>query len=324
MSKRQYAKGRNAVAECQRSGQKMMYRDLVVDGHIPGLLVHPDWWEPKHPQEIPVEVTDPIALYRPAPEISIEDGYGNPEQPAPMPTAPTSNDLVTTSATAMTAGVTHVALEEPLPYIIGQWVFIQLDGGGYFISRITSTADTPEFRVPFSTPFAGVAAQGNQVAIGTGYALATTTFACTLGQFAADPNRIGCQDVAVDPTPVGGISPTPALLTAQDGLLTGIIEMADYPPTGTFPTGGLEIFFGTSAPGTDALAFLGFETYSTIELDHAGGTLSLDTRDIGSGGDMDQGGSFEFVGGSTFWFPNATKIWFDADIGQVYDVRFIP
>jgi len=43
MSK-QYARGRNAVAECQRSGQKMLYRDLVEDGHVPGLLVHPNWW----------------------------------------------------------------------------------------------------------------------------------------------------------------------------------------------------------------------------------------------------------------------------------------
>lgn len=76
---RKYARGRNAVAECQRSGQKMKYRDLVEDGHVPGLLVHPDWWEPKHPQEIPVTVDDPIALHRPAPEISIEPGYGDPE-----------------------------------------------------------------------------------------------------------------------------------------------------------------------------------------------------------------------------------------------------
>ena len=79
MSGRKYARGRNAIAECQRSGQKMRYRDLVEDGHVPGLLVHPDWWEPKHPQEIPVEIHDPIALYRPAPEISIEDDYGNPD-----------------------------------------------------------------------------------------------------------------------------------------------------------------------------------------------------------------------------------------------------
>ena len=57
----------------------MLYRDLVEDGHIPGLLVHPDWWEPKHPQEIPVEVDDPVALYRPSPEISIEPDYGNPD-----------------------------------------------------------------------------------------------------------------------------------------------------------------------------------------------------------------------------------------------------
>ena len=86
-----YAKGRHAVAECQRSGQKMRYRDLVEDGHVPGLLVHPDWWEPKHPQEIPVKVDDPIALRRPAPEISVESGYGNPE----FPIADTEVELLT-------------------------------------------------------------------------------------------------------------------------------------------------------------------------------------------------------------------------------------
>jgi hypothetical protein len=77
--KKEYARGTHAIAECQRSGQKMMYRDLVEDGHIEGLLVHPDWWEPKHPQEVPITVTDPIALYRPAPEISIPDGNEQPE-----------------------------------------------------------------------------------------------------------------------------------------------------------------------------------------------------------------------------------------------------
>lgn len=72
-SRRRYARGRNSMAECQRSGQKMRYRDLVEDGHIPGLLVHPDWWEPQHPQEIPVDVTDAIALRHPAPEILTSD-----------------------------------------------------------------------------------------------------------------------------------------------------------------------------------------------------------------------------------------------------------
>jgi hypothetical protein len=162
MSK-QYAKGRHAVAECQRSGQKMRYRDLVEDGHIEGLLVHPDWWEPKHPQEIPVVVTDPIALYRPAPEISIPAGYGDAENldGGTAPTTPTGS-VTGTTAVAMTVGDTQVVVDTATVYEIGYWLFIELDGGGtYFVSRITTTADSPSFTVPFTTPFAGAAALGN-------------------------------------------------------------------------------------------------------------------------------------------------------------------
>lgn len=35
---------------------------------MPGLRVHSDCYDPKHPQEFLVDVTDPIALWRPAPD----------------------------------------------------------------------------------------------------------------------------------------------------------------------------------------------------------------------------------------------------------------
>lgn len=322
---RRYAKGRHAVAECQRSGQKMRYRDLVEDGHIEGLLVHPDWWEPKHPQEIPVRVDDPVALYRPSPEISIETDYGNPEAPTPVPTDPVTSDPNTTVAVTMNAGDTQVVLDEPLTYIIGEYVFIALDGGGWFVSLITSTADSPQFTVPFTTPFDDAATVGNQIYIGSGYSLATTTFTVTLGQFSATSNRIGCQALYWDATPVGIITPAPPLLTADNGLITAVGEMADYEAGfATQPDGGFELFLGASAPGADPLALLSYETYSTIEVDHSGGTLVLDTRDIGSGGDLDQGGSVNGPGGGSWWFPSVTKVWFDADIGLQYQVRFVP
>jgi hypothetical protein len=146
----------------------MMYRDLVEDGHVPGLLVHPDWWEPKHPQESPVESDDPIALYRPAPEISIEADIGNPEQPTPSPTTPTTPAKGTTS-TAMSGNETQMTATEALVYTIGDWLFIELDGGGaWHISRITTTTDSPQFWVPFTTPFVGAAAAGNNFYIEDG------------------------------------------------------------------------------------------------------------------------------------------------------------
>lgn len=163
MAGRQYAKGRNAIAECQRSGQKMRYRDLVEDGHVAGLLVHPDWWEPKHPQEIPVEVDDPIALFRPAPEISIPLGYGDPENldGGTTPTTPTSAVRGTT-AEAMSGNETHMVATSATTFLMGQWLFIELDGGGtYFVSRITTECNSPAFRVPFTTPFVGAALAGN-------------------------------------------------------------------------------------------------------------------------------------------------------------------
>ena len=317
---RKYARGKHAVAECQRSGQKMRYRDLVEDGHVPGLLVHPDWWEPKHPQETPPRLDDPVALYRPAPEISIPAGYGDPENldGGTQPTSPVGSDVCTISAQAISPGDTQLILNQALTYSIDQWVFISLDGGGYFSSRITTTADSPTFVVPFTTPFAGVHTTGNQVCIGTGFVLATTTFTVTLAQFGGNVGRVGYTNIGGG---AGSVSPNPALLLDQDGKLTGFDEVVSY-ESGNPWDFGYELWFGPFQTGSDPTASLGFETYSTIEIDYSGGTLVLDTRDVGNGGDMDHGGSSV---GTSFWFPNiATKTWDTPDIGQQYQVRFIP
>jgi hypothetical protein len=151
----------------------MRYRDLVEDGHIPGLLVHPDWWEPKHPQEIPVEVEDPIALRRPAPEISVPLGYGDPENldGGTAPTAP-STTAVTSVAIEMNGGETHLIVNDAVAYTIGQWLIV---GRGalestHFVSRITTTANSPSFKIPFTTEFDGApnALVGNSVYIEDG------------------------------------------------------------------------------------------------------------------------------------------------------------
>ena len=81
-----YARGSRAWGICQRSGTRYLLRELVEDGRYPGLLVHPDWWEGKHPQETPVDVSDPIALRRPSPDNSII--------PVQHPDPPTLNDLL--------------------------------------------------------------------------------------------------------------------------------------------------------------------------------------------------------------------------------------
>jgi len=151
----------------------MRYRDLVEDGHISGLLVHPDWWEPKHPQEIPVEVTDPVALYRPAPEISVEADYGDPENldGGTTPVTTTAPVAGVINAT-LVGGETSIAFDIAVPLEPwNEWLFIALDGGGFFVSRIvegyaSAHGNTPVYFLPFTSPFVGTATVGNNFHLG--------------------------------------------------------------------------------------------------------------------------------------------------------------
>lgn len=151
----------------------MPYRHLVEDGHVPGLLVHPDWWEPKHPQEIPVTIEDPIALRRPAPEISIEPGYGDPENldGGTTPTTTTAPVAGQINATLI-GGETSIAFVNAVPLEPwNEWLFIALDGGGFFVSRIvegyaSEHGATPVFFLPFTSPFVGTATAGNNFHLG--------------------------------------------------------------------------------------------------------------------------------------------------------------
>lgn len=72
-----FAKGKHAVARCQRSGDKIPYNKLVEDGNTPGLKVSPEWRDEKHPAERPVRSKEGIALRRPSPDTDA-DGSGTP------------------------------------------------------------------------------------------------------------------------------------------------------------------------------------------------------------------------------------------------------
>lgn len=67
-----YAKGSRAWGECRRSGKRLLLRDMVRDGQFPNMLVAPDWYEPRHPQERLISAGDGVALYNPAPETGGE------------------------------------------------------------------------------------------------------------------------------------------------------------------------------------------------------------------------------------------------------------
>ena len=63
------ATGKFAIGQCQRCGGKARYVDLVADGNTPGLRVHPECRDVKHPAETPFTAEDGIALAHPAPDL---------------------------------------------------------------------------------------------------------------------------------------------------------------------------------------------------------------------------------------------------------------
>jgi len=60
-----YARGHHALAICERCSKKRLRRHLVYDGQYQDLLVCPECWDPKHPQEYLPPVTDPVVIYDP-------------------------------------------------------------------------------------------------------------------------------------------------------------------------------------------------------------------------------------------------------------------
>lgn len=71
---------RRPYGECARSGKVVPLDRLVPDGHLRGLLVADDWYEPQHPQERLPRLS-PERHRIPAPELSIPAGEGT-EAPA--------------------------------------------------------------------------------------------------------------------------------------------------------------------------------------------------------------------------------------------------
>lgn len=70
MAGSRYAPGTKAKGLCNRCGLTFLLRDLVFDGYMPGLRVCVDCYDPVQQQEFLVDVTDPVALWKPSPEFS--------------------------------------------------------------------------------------------------------------------------------------------------------------------------------------------------------------------------------------------------------------
>lgn len=71
-----FAKGKWAVGICGRSGKKMLLKDMVEDGDIKGLLVDPAWRDIAHPADKPVDLSEGIALKKPAPDTDNDNPNG--------------------------------------------------------------------------------------------------------------------------------------------------------------------------------------------------------------------------------------------------------
>lgn len=60
---------RRAYGECAKSGDRVPLDQLVPDGQFRGMLVAREFYEPRHPQELAVQL-GPEQHTMPAPEIS--------------------------------------------------------------------------------------------------------------------------------------------------------------------------------------------------------------------------------------------------------------
>ena len=117
-------------------------------------------------------MTDVVALYRPAPEISIEEGYGLPDGAGLASCPPEPNTLhpaTGTIAVALVGGETHIVVDSAVAFIFGECVYIQRDDLSWFVSMTRTEASSPSFTVPFNVAFDSVAAIGNEYYIGYVY-----------------------------------------------------------------------------------------------------------------------------------------------------------
>jgi len=69
-----FAKGGSAYFMCGRCGTRGRYTESVSDGQYPGLRVHPNCRDEKHPAEKPFKADDAIALQHPSPDTDDDSG----------------------------------------------------------------------------------------------------------------------------------------------------------------------------------------------------------------------------------------------------------
>jgi len=143
-----YARGHNALGICERCSKKMLRRKMVYDGQYPDLLVCPECWDPKHPQEYLPPVTDPVTIYDPTGDPDKAQANVSKVTWPPLPGSngmlaidPAANPLqvgivVNAAKFNVITGPTDGVGEIPGPQLVG-------DAGGNVITGTATTARPP-------------------------------------------------------------------------------------------------------------------------------------------------------------------------------------
>lgn len=111
-----YARDKDAIAICDRSGQKMLRADMIEDGYLRGMMVHPDWFDGPQQQEEPFDPEEGIAIWMP-----------RPDNVQPMPYAPVLSGAIVGSD----ALLNWTQQDTPWGTLKNWYVWRQLPGMGY-------------------------------------------------------------------------------------------------------------------------------------------------------------------------------------------------
>ena len=142
--------------------------------------------------------------------------------------------------------------------------------------------------------------------------MATNTFTLPVAATSALPPPYGFDDVTA--TTFGNMVPYEPLVTVTSGVVR-CLGINDYGGGS-----GIEIWWNSSAdPPNNPITML-YEEMTEIRLEHSGGTLILDPRPTGEGGDLDAGSSYESSGETYMWFAGVGGIWTVADVAAEYTV----
>jgi|Cruoilmetagenom7_1024161.scaffolds.fasta_scaffold00637_9 hypothetical protein len=140
--------------------------------------------------------------------------------------------------------------------------------------------------------------------------MATESFTITIGDTGGAP--YGFDDTIG--LPEGNLEPWPPEFSTVNG--TARVRVINDYGSGT----GIEISIDTDHGGYPKYT-MELDEITEFRLNHAGGTLTIDTRPSPTG-DLDDGSSFAVEGTTYYYFPDVAEIWTAAHLDEQYGVEF--